>query len=250
VGIVSIREMGKPELLALAAGAINRPLTTEEVLHIAMTLGAFWAYDYRAAKQGRVGKHAVLKSGLHSDGFFVSRILLASENIRRVISAQMARKITDTVYERVLPDCVAGVPDGATKLGEDIAAILGAGAEVLKMEKRDGRITLSSAIDSRARVLVVEDFCTRGTGFTEAVHAIKQAQPEVRFVHCDPVIINRGGLKNITVEGVGGFFILPVVEWRVQDWEPAECPLCKICSVPIKPKATDENWQELTTSQL
>jgi orotate phosphoribosyltransferase len=245
---MEILGMGRHGLLALREEGINRFLTSEEVVHMAKTLGAFWTYDYEAAKQGRVGKHALLKSGLHSDGFFVSRILLDSENIRLIISAQIAMRLREVFRVSGVPDCITGVPDGATKIGEDVAGIFG--AKNVKMEKVDGRIVFVTPINPRESILLVEDFCTRGTGLTEAVGVVKEAQPQARIFPYEPVIINRGGLKQIHIEGVGAFKVIPVVEWKVQDWDPKICPLCLKGSDPIKPKETDENWQKLITSQL
>lgn len=244
---MNIQDMELAELLKLKPGEIDRLLTPGEVIHIALTLGAFWKYDYEAAKQGRFGKHAILKSKLHSDGFFISRILLEPENIRLIIADQIVRKLR---YGRVWPrpDYVAGVPDGATKLGEDVARMLDSKNAVMK--KSDGRISLVTEIEPGASVLLVEDFCTRGTGFKEAVNVVTTSQPRAGIVPVDPVILSRGGTKVIIVENVGTFAVLPVVEWRVQDWDPAKgCPLCDMGSVPIKPKETDESWRDITTSQ-
>lgn len=242
-----ILRMRKEELLALPFEAVDQPLTTEEVLHMATIFGAFWTYDYAAADQGRVGKHALLKSGLHSDGFCVSRILFELENIGRIFSHQIIMRLRDANIPT--PDYVAGVPDGATKLGSSIAEILG--ARVAHMEKVDGRIVLNAEIPNGATVLLVEDVCTRGTGFSEAVRAVKNRQPSVKLLPVDPVILNRGGLKEIPIEGVGTFTVLAVAERRIQDWDPKKrCPLCERGSTPIKPKATDENWHLLITSQL
>lgn len=246
---MNILGMGIQGILNLKVEDVKRFLTPEEVVHIAKTLGAFWTYDYEAAKQGKVGKHALLKSGLHSDGFFVSRILLAPENVRLIISAQMAMKIRGALQGQNMPGCIVGVPDGATKLSEDIGAIFG--IEVLEMRKIDGRISLVSIVSPEKSILLVEDFCTRGTGLNEAVMAIRASCTEARFVLYEPVIINRGGLKHVSVEGVGNFEVLPVVDWKVQDWDPREkCPLCETGSVAIKPKETEESWREITTSQL
>ncbi|PIY96680.1 MAG: hypothetical protein COY66_03480 [Candidatus Kerfeldbacteria bacterium CG_4_10_14_0_8_um_filter_42_10] len=239
--------MRAEDLPALRVEDVNRPLTPEEMVHLARIAGAFWIYDYEALKRGKAGMHAVLKSGRHSDGFFISRILLALENIRLIISAQMTMRIMEALTGSDLPSCVAGVPDGATKLGQDIGRALG--IPFLKMEKTD-RISLLMPINPKSLILLVEDFCTRGTGFTEAVNVIKASQPLARFVPYNPVIINRGGLKRFAVENVGEFEILPIVEHRVDDWEPEDCPLCAKGSVPIKPKATDENWRLITASQL
>ena len=243
----SILEMDKKELLILRAESVSHQLTANEVIHIATALGAFWKYDYAAARQGQVGKHALLKSGFHSDGFFVSKILLEPENIRHIMSYQIVIKLG--IENVVVPDYVAGIPYGATALGSNVAKIIG--VYEAYMSKINDRIVLDTKIPSGATLLLVEDFCTRGTGFREAVLQIKNTQPFVKILLYNPVIINRGGLKEIFVEGAGNFSVIPVVEQRIKGWNPIErCPLCDIGSVAIKPKITDENWRLLTTSQL
>lgn len=224
----SILEMGRDELLALRPESVQQGLTPEEVVHLARIFGAFWSYDYKAAREGKVGLHAVLKFGRHSDGFFNSRILLQPENIRLIIAGQMARKLREANI--LLPDYVAGIPDGATKLGEDIATIFQAKNAVMK-KGEDGRIFLVTEIEAEASVLLVEDFCTRGTGFKEAAKVVADRQPRAGIIPLDPVILNRGGLETIIAENIGTFRVLPVVELRVQDWDPAEgCPLCALRS--------------------
>ena len=245
---MEILKMGRPELLNLEPKDIylRRPLTPEEVVHMAKTLGAFWTYDYEAAKRGRVGMHAILKSGLHSDGFFVSRIMLQPWNILYAMAQQIVMRLQAANLPK--PDYVAGIPDGATKLGDEVTWILG--SKPARMEKVDSRIYLISPLKTDCSLLFIEDFCTRGTGFTEAVRAVKENHPSVHILPYDPVIINRGGLEEIVVEGIGIFKIMAVVENRINDWEPVDCPLCKLGSKPIKPKETEENWQAITTSQL
>ena len=243
---MEILKMGREELLNLKPEDISRFLTPEEILHIAEIFGAWWAYDYEAARQGRVGMHAQLKSGLCSDGFFVSKILLASESIRLIFSNQMA-KLLKPVFEKLgKTDWIVGVPDGATVLGENIGIFFG--INVAKMKKVDGKIFLITSVGFGETITVVEDFCTRGTGFSEAVRAIKTKQPMAIVSPYDPVILNRGDLTNFDV-GHETFRILPIVNWRVKDWEPSGCPLCEMGSIPIKPKETDENWLKLINSQ-
>ncbi len=244
---MNIIGMTKSQLLELDPKSVHRSLTADEVLYIATTLGAFWQYDYDAAKQGRVGMHALLKSGLHSDGFFVSKIILEPVNIRRLIAYQVVTRLFEKSMARF--DYVVGVPDGATKLGEMIGEILE--VPMARMDKVDGRISFATEIMEGAMLLVAEDFCTRGTGFKEGILSVKRRCPYTKFVPYDPVIINRGGLKTISIDGVGDFEILPVVEHRIQDWDPDDhCPLCEMGSEVIKPKVTDENWRLITTSQL
>ena len=239
-----IQKMGRDKLLALRPASVTWPLSMGEVMHMASILGAFWAYDYDAARANKFGLHAELKSGLHSDGFFVSKILLESENIRRIMAQQMVRRIHQAIG--VSPDYVAGIPDGATNLGKEVANILGVPEAC--MEKRDGKITLTTNV-GRGLVLLVEDICTRGTALVEAATHIRASQRGAQIMKYNPVIINRGGLMFIPVAGIGTFKILPVVERRINDWTADECPLCKLGSRAIKPKATDQNWIDITTSQ-
>lgn len=243
---MSIMGMTKEDLVApLGAEVVNRSLSAEEIVYLAKTLGALWQYDYQASEQGKLGMHAVLKSGRHSDGFFISRILLQHPNIINLLANQLAIRF---MQRRIRPDWVAGVPDGATELGQHVARLIGA-ANNAEMKKEEDRIELVSSIGPGQSMLLVEDFCTRGTGFKQAVLDIISKQPRVVILPYELVILNRGGLKEIDVEGVGSFQILAAVEHRVNDWLPEECPLCKKGSTPIKPKATDENWQAITTSQ-
>lgn len=237
--------MSREELLGLDHQDIGHQfLTSYEVLHIAMVLRGFWQYDYEAKEKGIPGMHALLKSGQHSDGFFVSRILLEPENIREIIAHQMVMKIEEA--EVPIPDYVAGIPKGATELGLEVATIMG--VEHARMEKIGGRIKLTQCINPGDSILLVEDFCTRGTGFAEGVAAIKEATPGASILPYDPVIINRGVLEKVSTE-FGDFRILPIAEMKIQNWDPESCPLCKAGSVAIKPKETDENWVAINNSQ-
>lgn len=244
-----ILQMNKAELLELNPRQVTEELTPEAILHMARELGALWEYNREAAEQDLVGRHARLKSGRHSDSFFHSGFLLAPENIRRIISAQMVLKLLKELNEGAMwwPSHIVGVPNGAAQLGKDVARMLEVTA--LRMEKIDGKITLISPIPKNSRVLVLDDACTRGTGFKETVAEIVAVQPLSQFVHLNPVIINRGGLKEVEIEVMEPFRILSLVEHRIQDWPADECPLCAIGSEPTAPKAIDDGWWLLTTSQ-
>ena len=243
--MLTILGMTKEELITLTPDSVDRLLTKEEVVHIAKVLGSYWEYNYQAAKQGKVGLHAELKSGLHSDGFFVSRILLQHLNIRQIMANQIVLRFNQLGMPK--PDWVAGIPDGATELGQDVAKSMG--VKNAEMRKEAGQIVLVSAIGSHESMLLIEDFCTRGTGFKEAVADIQARQPDVKLLPYELMIINRGGLREIETEGAGAFKVVAAADHRVEDWDPTECPLCKVGSKPIKPKATDENWHLITVSQ-
>ncbi|MCK4714053.1 MAG: hypothetical protein KAT35_00640, partial [Candidatus Aenigmarchaeota archaeon] len=249
---IDILEMGKEELLALNPDTVKGRLSKEEVLHIFKTLGGFWAYDHDAGKSGRPGYHALLKSGRHSDGFINSKVVLCHDNIRKIFARQITLKIGELGLQK--PEFIAGIPEGATALGEDVAGMLG--SDVARMEKvveGDNKvIKMRTRLDPGQKLILVEDFCTKGTGFKEAVRDIASITKDASLIMpYELVILNRGGLKEIVVDGMGTYTITPLVEHRISDWDPVDegCPLCKLGSKAIKPKDPLDNWELLMKSQ-
>lgn len=243
---MNILLMGRKELLDLNPWNVTRLLTLEEILHIAAVFGAYWHYDYDAAWAGRPGLHPITKSKKHTDEFIISRFLLAHENIRRIFAGQIVMLWRQSGLPK--PDCVIGVPSGATDLAEDVAKIIG--AEFIAMEKIGGRITLASDISGKT-VILVEDFITEATGICEAISVIA-GQPGVKILEYIFAIINRGALKYVKVENIGRFKILSIASKKINRWNPnpTDCPLCNIFhSQPAYPKRTDKDWHNLTTSQ-
>ena len=107
-----------------------------------------------ALKEGKPGLHAELKSGLHSDGFFVSRILLESWNMRVIMVDQIALRFKQLGTAK--PDWVVGIPDGATELGKEVARALD--AKSAEMKKEEGKMVLVSSIGADETLLLIEDF--------------------------------------------------------------------------------------------
>jgi len=225
---------------------ITRILSSEEIMHIAEVLGAFWQYDYYAAYyEKKWGYHAELKSGKHSDAFFDSKLILQYPNIKKLIAYQMVMRIKRLKWGA--PNFIGGVPDGATELAREMAEIMG--VEFAELEKKDGRIILVSNL-GHASLLLVEDVSSAGTGFREAVLNIRFKEPSVRIFPVEPVILNRGGQRKIYVEGEwAGFKIVALAIRPVREWEVKQCPLCEKGSKAIKPKETEESWRLITTSQ-
>jgi hypothetical protein len=147
------------------------------------------------------------------------------------------------------PTYIVGIPTGATDLGEDVRKLCGS-KELILEKTVDGHIILKTIPESNSTIAVIEDFSTRGTGFSEVVREILGKNPSVRIIPYVFEIINRGGLETIDVPEIGSFKIVPLAEHRIEDWHPDKCPLCMMGSKPIRPKATDKNWKAITTSQL
>lgn len=244
--MINILNMRKDELKVLNPDDVNRLLTDEETLYIFLTLGYAWFYDYDAATAGRLGLHALLKSLRHSDGFINAKGCLEEHaNIRRLFALQIAMRIKEF---NLKPDYIAGVPTAATELGKEVAEAVG--VENAKLIKDiDGCIKLAESLEPGKSILVIDDICTRGTGFTEAVTEIKGKYKDVEVILYNFVIVNRGGLSHIPVGASELYKVSSVAERRINDWTEEECPLCQKGSKPIKPKISDENWEKITTSQ-
>ena len=158
----SIMGLSKENLIrCLDPRYFTRKLSGEEIIYLAKAFDACWEYDYQAAVKGKIGRHAILKYGSHSDIFFNSKIFLANDNIREIITRQLVMRYRlQPSAER--PDWVVGIPDGAAELGKDVARILKSRPAV--MTKENGLMKLESRIGAYESVLMVEDLCTRGTG--------------------------------------------------------------------------------------
>jgi hypothetical protein len=242
---MDILKLNKDELLELNP-IFNRKMDAEEIFHIFSLFDGYWGYNYQVAEE-KPGLHALLKSGKHSDGFINSRIVLPNENICRILAWQLTLHWLE--LNLTTPDYVIGIPDGATKLGQYVAQYLG--AKNVEMIKNNGRICLESEIKKGRSLLFVEDFCTRGTGFVEAVRSVYEKQANIYIIPIELVIINRGGMENIVIDDIGRFKIVAAATRRITDWDDSDCVLCrKYGSIAVKPKIDELSWQRIKTSQV
>ena len=247
---MDVLKMKKDEILRLEPyddNEVNRLLTREEILHIFREFGGLWIFNRDTAKEGKVPKrHALLKSGRHSDGFLNSKAVLNHPEMVKLFAFQMLLKWHELIIRekslKSAPYYIAGIPDGATALGLEFSRILG--ANIPTLIKIDKEIKIASDLERKKTLLLVEDFCTKGTGFIQDVIDIKSKYPKVKILPYEFVIINRGGLEDIYVDGVGTFKIEPIATHRIRDWRADECPLCDLGSKAVKPKESPEIWAE------
>lgn len=247
--MLDILNLDREGILSMDPNDIDRRLKADEVIHMATRLEAYWTYNYEAAKAGKLGFHAILKSGLHSNGFFMSSHLLEPENVRTIMAKQIVRRLQ--AAEIRAPTHMAGVPNGATELAKAVSRELG--TQYVELKKEEGKIVLKDKVPPGARLLLGDDACTRGTGFREGVEEILLSplfQKGAELVQVYPVILNRGGLEDVQAAGRWYFPVLPIVVRRLQDWDPTHfCDLCAKGSKAIKPKVDDATWQRFIHSQ-
>lgn len=256
---LDILKMGIEELRNLDPDEVFWPMSEEEILHMVDATDNFVLLPPAPAlgTRGPVPKfHIKLKSGLCSNGFINFKVLLKEyPNLRMVYATQIANKLKglfEVGYPR--PDYIAGVPDAATELGNDVAKQLG--IEYIVLKKENNQIVIDEEQAKRlilgATILIIEDLCTKGTGVTEAIRQILAIRDDVAVLNYIMYIVNRGGLEEVVVEGEGSFKIIPLAKRRIDEYQPGRetCPYCANGSEPIKAKETTENWLLLKKKEM
>ncbi len=206
----------------------------EEILELAE---ASWVY------QGLPDEpHAILTSGLHSDGYFNVNGALQFSNLCEVLVKKLARQLPLTPLLEDGIDAVASSSFAALTFGAEVTRRLGVMSVFTEKKGKDQVWTGRFELPSGSRVLQVEELITT-LGTTKKVkRAILEANPDVEFleeygrtfvgtvVHRPQKLVEYPDYKVISLIGV-----------EVHNWEVEVCPLCEGGSVAKAPKP---NWQE------
>jgi orotate phosphoribosyltransferase len=193
--------------------------------------GAIWLHD-------GFGKspHALLTSGLHSDGYVnCTFVMQRPALVRGMLTAHDGlRPLLPTGAEK--PDWVVGSAMGAITFAFAAAEQLGAQAAFTEKDG-DGMKLARFSIHAGAKVLAVEDVISTGGSTLKTIEALRRcdAVQVLPYVVC---LVNRSGMEEI-----GGFQIRALITPSIHTWKPEECPLCKQGSKALRPK---EHWKELT----
>lgn len=208
-------------------------------------MDALWIHSGIARKP-----HAELTSGLHSNGFFNSEIVMenprlldeACMNLMQLIEADGTLHFNEI-------DRVVGPAMGAITFAHDMARKISFKKSALcpclrgYVEKvgdgRDAPMQFKRvSLREGERVLLVEDVITSGNSVQKAAQAVLDAGGVLH-----PVIIalvNRSGLTE-----VDGRKIIALINRPILSWTPQECPLCKGGSQALKQPKLKENWERL-----
>jgi orotate phosphoribosyltransferase len=192
--------------------------------------------------------HVLLRSGLHSSGFFNSRLVIADEVMLREAASDLVDKFTQAGGNIFDVQVVVGPKTGATKLAEliagEISRITNATCHWASPEKVevDGQVTAmvfsveEQAIVNGRVILMCEDVLTTGGSVERSVKAVEEAGGKV--LPFTLVLVNRSGLAE-----VGEKKVIGLIDRAMPTWKPDVCPLCKQDSKLIStPK---DNWAEL-----
>lgn len=185
-------------------------MTQDEVLDIYRKTGAL------------LSGHFLLSSGLHSDRYLQSALVLQQPDIATRLCAAMAASFKNDRIEVVIAPALGGV-----FVSHETARALGVRA--LFAERVNGELTLRRGFTIRPgeRVLVVEDVITTGKSTRETIEVVRKAGGTA--VAAASLVDRSGGKAELGVP------YRSLVTLDVPTYTAEACPLCKAGGAPVKP---------------
>ena len=166
--------------------------------------------------------HFVLSSGLHSDRYIQCALVLQHPRLAEELCSQLAARLQHLSASAVVAPALGGVI-----VAHEVARALGSRA--LFAERQDGVMTLRRgfSLSSGEPTLVVEDVITTGGSTRETIRCVEQAGG--RVVGVGALIDRSGGAAKFAVPSAA------LLSLTVQNYNPADCPLCKLGLPAVKP---------------
>src|SRR4029077_6531698 len=188
----------------------SRPVPDREMLDLYEATGALLRGHFR------------LTSGLHSDIYLQSALVLQYPAHAAALGAALATSFRDDGIQTVLAPAIGGI-----LVAHEVARALG--VRGLFTEREDGvmRLRRGFSVARGERCLVVEDVMTTGGSIREVVTCVEAL---------DGVVVGVGSL----IDRSGGGASFPVkratlATVKATTWKPEECPLCRAGGQAIKP---------------
>jgi orotate phosphoribosyltransferase len=165
--------------------------------------------------------HFKLSSGLHSDRYLQSALVLQHPGFAEQLGRALAQRTAHLQPTAVLSPALGGIV-----IGQEVGRALNVRA--LFAERQDGKLTLRRGftLDSADRVLVVEDVVTTGGSTRETIAVAEAAGAAVVGAAS---IVDRGSDARLNVP------LESLVRMQVAAHDPASCPLCAQGLPVVKP---------------
>jgi orotate phosphoribosyltransferase len=166
--------------------------------------------------------HFRLTSGLHSDVYLQSALVLQYPEHAGALGAALAAQLRETRPATVLAPAIGGI-----LVAHEVGRALGVRALFTEREERVMRLRRGFTLAPGERCLVVEDVITTGGSTREVVTCVEEHGAVVVGVGS---LVDRSG-------GAACFDVPHVALARVAatTWPPGACPLCQAGGIAIKP---------------
>jgi orotate phosphoribosyltransferase len=238
----------------LTLNEVHMPkFTAEEWVKEYEKKGAYWLHDGNPHRP-----HALLSAGKHSNGFFMSKPIIADNWLLAAAAYDLVERFEGWFGHSLdFVDRVVGPATGATRLAEFVAReITGRrgrvchwSSPVKSIEKGTGEKIMVFSPDATTwpqrgeKVFLVEDVITTGGSTERMAEAIKRFGATT-FMSVG-AIVNRSDVS----KDPSGRDILALVHKPMPMWEASECKLCELGSEAIWPKPEEDvegqNWARL-----
>jgi orotate phosphoribosyltransferase len=168
--------------------------------------------------------HFKLSSGLHSDTYFQSALILQYPKEAEILGEELGRKLKEN---NIKIDVVVSPAMGGIIIGQEVGRALG--VKAIFTERVDGKVLLRRgfSVDKNERVLVVEDVITTGLSTREVIETLKASGAQV--VAVASLVDRSAGTVDF---GVPRFALLSL---EVKSFKEEDCSMCKSGSVAVKP---------------
>lgn len=197
---------------------------------------ALWQYDHDPSKP-----HAELTAGDCSDGYIDVLRVLSDSRTCMDLAALLVGKLRETYIGPV--HWVVGSDHAGATLSFCVAYLLGARHDFTEKfddghEKRQDWRRMR--IGHNEIVLQVEEMVTTTTTLERVRAGLRVAHPEypIMFAPVTLTLVNRSPFTEYE-----GAPLIAGLNVTFNQWKPAECPLCKTGSLPLKPK---KNWEKFS----
>jgi len=171
---------------------------------------------------GLLRGHFLLSSGLHSDIYLQSALVLQHPTHAETLCRELAKPFKGDDVQVVLAPAIGGI-----LVAHEVARALG--ARCLFGEREDGvmRLRRGFSLQHGQRCLVVEDVVTTGGSTREVIKVVEERKG--RLVGVGALIDRSGGTTQFPVKKAA------LATLTVPTYKPEDCPLCKAGTPAVKP---------------
>lgn len=225
---------------------LHGQLSDDEALALYEDSDAVWFFDYRRGVPDAA--HAILTSGLHSDGYVDSQKVYSKTWLARLLIAELVRRLhrQNTLLEHV--DMVVSSSDSAIHFGYELARQLDTEARFVvkntafETDKTAPRFICKFQVPEDYRVLRAEELITTFET-TAAVRTAIETANSHGYIRWNPDVACGVFRPDSDRAMMATGDIIYLAKRIVKNWKPEDCPLCQQGSPAVKPKT---HWAELT----
>ena len=194
-------------------------VTYDEVMTTLTERGTLELYE----KTGALMRgHFRLTSGLHSDIYLQSALVLQYPEHAARLGDALAAPFVDAGAQTVLAPAIGGI-----LVAHEVARALGVRALFTERENGVMRLRRGFTLTPGERCLVVEDVITTGGSTREVVECVRASGGAVVGVGC--LIDRSGGAALFDVKQAA------LATVAATTWPPESCPLCRTGGQAVKP---------------